>query len=181
MIYVDMGAIRSKADNVVKSSSFQREKQNLIKAALSGSIKIGMGGISIPSATEAAQAFIQVLTNHISSSGISANAASAISNLSYGSPNFSGETCNITVSFSGTARPSLVPERYPGGISHLEELFDKGVGHTMRAVHGTWNGNDTWSRTTIPGAHFIDAAVSDFLASYGATYNVVGIEVTYEY
>ena len=51
----------------------------------------------------------------------------------------------------------------------------------MRPVRGEWHGNTIMSRTTIPGAYFIDAAIRDFMVSYGAEYNVTNIDVDYEH
>ena len=47
----------------------------------------------------------------------------------------------------------------------------------MRPVHGMWHGHETWSRTVIPGAHFVDNAVSSFMGNYASEYNVIDISV----
>lgn len=181
MLTIDMASIRKKADGIVKSKEFKREEQQYIQEALTGNIIVNIGNGSIHSAAEAAEKFIDVMRNHINTSGLSSNAAAAINDLSYGTPVCEGNRCTIKVFFEDTHRDSLAPASYPGGIDNLEELFDQGVGHKMRPVRGEWHGNTVWSRTTIPGTHFIDAAIRDFMTSYGTEYNVVDINVDYEH
>ena len=84
----------------------------------------------------------------------------------------------IEIFFTGNlSRPSLVPGKY-GGISNLAALLNNGVDHEMNRVHGIWHGQETWSRTVIPGAHFVDDAVSSFMGSYASEYNVIDISVS---
>lgn len=177
-----MASIRKQADKIVNGAAFKKEKQEFIQSALIGNVTVDIGDSPIHSAAEAADKFIDVLRGHIKTSGLSANVAAAISDLSHGAPVHVGDRCTIKVTFDGNLhRESLDSSRYPGGIDHLEELFDKGVDHKMRSIRGEWHGNTVWSRTTIPGAHFIDAAIRDFMVSYGAEYNVVNIDVEYEH
>ena len=42
---------------------------------------------------------------------------------------------------------------------------------------GIWHGQETWSRTVIPGAHFVDDAVSSFMGNYASEYNVIDISI----
>lgn len=182
MVNVDMGSILKKAGALVKSKEFKQEQEAYIQDILSGNVTVNVGGGSIHSAAEAAQKFIEVLRNHINTSGLSSNAAGALQDISFGSPSYSGNRCTIEVFFSGDMhRDSLAPASYPGGISSLDELLDQGVGHRMRPVRGVWHGKTITSRTVIPGAHFIDAAISDFMSSYASEYNVTGIDVEYGY
>lgn len=166
MLTVDMASIMKKAERTVESKAFRKEQEAYIQEILSGSITVDVANGSIHSATEAAEKFIEVLINHINTSGLSSNAAGSLQDISCGSPICKGSKCTIRVFFSGNMhRDSLCPAKY-GGIDRLDELLDQGVGHTMRVVRGEWNGEMIWSRTTIPGAHFIGAAIHDFMVSY---------------
>lgn len=177
-----MGSILKEAEKTVKSREFKKEQEAYIQDVLSEKVTVKVANGSIHSAVETAEKFIEVLRNHINTSGLSGNAADALQDLAFGNPVCSGSKCTIQVFFDGDMhRDSLDPSRYPGGIDRLDELLDQGVGHKMRPVHGEWHGNTIWSRTTIPGAHFIDAAVRDFMVSYGDEYNVVDIDVKYEH
>lgn len=179
-VIVDMGSIQRATNKLVNSSAFKKEQQACIQEALLGRISFAVKDGTIHTAAEAAEKFVDVLKNHISTSGLSAGAAGAISNFTIGAPVCSGNKCTITVSFAGNMhRASLAPSVYPGGIDNLEELLDQGVGHTMRPVYGEWHGKKIRSRTTINGAYFIDAATRDFMASYGSEYNVADINVEY--
>lgn len=181
-VIVDMKSIQNAASKVANSRAFKKEQQECIQGALLGRVRLDIEGGTIHTAEEAAEKFVDVLKNHISTSGLSSNAAGAISDFTIGSPACSGSKCTIKVSFAGKMhRQSLAPSVYPGGIDNLEELLDQGVGHTMRPVYGEWNGQKIRSRTTINGAYFIDAAMRDFLAGYGKEYNVTDINVEYEH
>lgn len=181
-VLIDMKSIQDAAKKVVNSREFKREQQECIQKALLGHISLEVAKGSLHTASEAAEKFIDVLKNHISTSGLSSNAAGAISDFSYGTPVCAGDKCTIKVSFAGNMhRESLAPSIYPGGIDHLEELLDQGVSHTMRPVYGEWKGQKIRSKTTINGAYFIDAAKRDFMASYGSEYNVIDINVEYEH
>ena len=180
-VIVDTKSILGLAKKVVNSREFKKKQEEYVRDILLGKVSVSVRNGSVHTAEEAAEKFIEVLKNSISTSGLSANAAAAISDLTFGSPVCVGNKCTIKVSFSGDLhRESLVPNKYPGGIDHLEELLDKGVDHRMRPVHGEWHGQMVWSRTTISGAHFIDAAKRDFMASYGNEYNVTDIIIEYE-
>ena len=129
--------------------------------------------------TEAAEMFIEVLRDSIHSSGMSANVASAIDALSHDSAviNDGKAIGKINVYFDGDlSRPSLDVSRY-GTLDDLAELFDTGVDHTMKRVWGTWHGNRVGSSTVIPGTHFMESAVSNFLSGYGSEYNVVSVDI----
>lgn len=128
---------------------------------------------------EAAQKFLEVLQSSIRSSGLSAGVIDAVSN--WKAPGSSTRLGDghyaISVNFAGEEfRFSLDMQKY-GGISNIVSLYDSGAknGGTMRPVHGEWHGKETWSRTVIPGAHFIDSAINEFMANYASKYNVTGI------
>lgn len=148
-----------------------------------------LGGVTIAGgeqkAVEAADKLIATLHKTINSSGLSPSAIAAVSDISHSAATRVGGSASsatgiqykITVSFSGyLGRPSLDEARY-GSIDDIVALLNNGVGHTMRPVHGTWNGKETWSRTTIPGAHFIESAVSEFISAYGSQYRITSYSI----
>lgn len=139
-----------------------------------GRIKIAVGGKGVHTPEEAADKFISVLRSTIISSGLSANAVNAVSELDCSSPVSLGDgKYEITVYFSGDLfRPSL----HEGGIDDIVLLLNNGVSHEMKPVYGTWHGERIRSRTVISGAHFIEQAVSDFMGNYSAEYGVTKIE-----
>ena len=170
------------AKGIVNSADFKKEQQKYVQNALLGNVTISIDGKPIHTAEEAAQKFIDVLKDSINTSGLSSNAATAISNFKYDAPVCIGDKCTIKITFDGDMhRESLDPGSYPAGIDHLEELLDKGVDHRMAPVYGEWHGSGTWSKTTIVGAHFMDAAKRNFMASYGKEYNVSDITIEYEH
>lgn len=140
----------------------------------SGRVKILTGGSGVHSPDEAAYKFISVLRSTIVSSGLSANAISAVSEIDYSSPvPLSDGKYEITVYFSGNPyRQSL----HEGGIDDIVLLLNNGVDHEMKPVYGTWHGERIRSRTVISGAHFIEQAVSDFMGNYASEYGVVSIK-----
>lgn len=177
MSSIDMSSILSKTQSYMGSSTGQAKINNMVTKVMLGSITLKSGGKAhMPE--EAAEKFIEVLKNSINSSGISSNAASAISELNHSSAVPCGmNTYIIEIFFTGDlSRPSLVPGRY-GDINNLAALLNNGVDHEMNRVHGIWHDKETWSRTVIPGAHFIDDAVSSFMGNYASEYNVISIDV----
>lgn len=178
MAGINMGSILAKAQACMNTPKKQREVRNTIDQVVLGKMSIQQG-MSVHTPEEAAAKFIEVLRNTIASSGLSAGAVNAISGLNHGSAHSIGNNQYIIdVYFDGDmSRPSLVPSKY-GGINDLAELFDEGVDHEMRPVHGTWHGHETWSRTVIPGTHFMEQAISDFMGNYASEYNVISITTT---
>ena len=172
-----MGIKFNKASIKAKLSAYESSSvgQSKIKSAGVKSVSDGAKGKS-PEA--AADKFISVLRKSILSSGLSANAMAAISEgIDYLAPQSLGDgKYQITVTFGGDLRrSSLSPSRY-GGISDIVLLFNNGVDHQMNPVYGEWHGERVRSETVIPGAHFIEQAVSDFIGNYAKEYGVISIE-----
>lgn len=179
MASINMDSIIAKAKSCMSTSKKKAEVQNAIDNVLVGKMKIKTGGGSIVhTAEDAAIKFEEVLLKSINSSGLSANAISAISNIDHTSPKRIGSNMYIIdIYFEGDlSRPSLDPSHYDD-IHNIAALFNKGVDHTMRPVRGEWHGVETWSRTRIPGTHFIENAVSDFMGNYASEYNVLDISI----
>lgn len=177
MSSINMSSILAKAQACMNTSKKKAEIRQIVNKVMLGQLTLQSGnGTHTPE--EAAEKFIDVLYHEIESSGLSYNAISAISNIQHGTAHQYGDnTYIIPVYFVGDlSRPSLNEARY-GSINDIAELFNYGVDHTMRPVHGEWHGKETWSRTVIPGTHFMESAVRDFLGNYGSEYNVVDIQL----
>lgn len=177
MTVVNMDSIIAKTKSHMNGSSGNAKINNVVSKIMLGQLTLSSGK-KTHTPEEAAEKFIEVLKNSISSSGISENAAAAISELSYSSAtHIGGNIYTIEIFFTGDlSRPSLVPEKYDG-INNLAALLNNGVDHEMKRVHGLWHNQETWSRTVIPGAHFVEDAVGSFRNSYATEYNVIDISV----
>lgn len=177
MSSINMGSILAKAQAHMGSNAGQAKVNTTVEKVMLGRITLKSGG-KTHTPEEAAEKFIEVLRNSIGSSGVSSDAAAAISELSHSSAvRVGANVYTIEVFFTGDlSRPSLVPGKY-GGINNLAALLNNGVDHEMNRVHGIWHGHETWSRTVIPGAHFVDDAVSSFMGNYASEYNVIDISI----
>lgn len=160
-----MKSILAKAEKSIKSneSAYIKSQANISANSL---------------ASAAAIKFIEVLRHEIETSGLSPDAIEAISNISASSPYSLGNGKSmITIYFGGDlSRPSLQEPKY-GVVDNIVLLLNNGVDHIMSSIYGHWDshGVDTWSRTVIPGAHFIEQAISTFKGNYAYDYGVVDI------
>ena len=172
----NMDSILAKAKQFMGSSEAKTRKDKIVSEVMTGKRKLENGG-AVHTPEEAAAKFMDVLRQEIANSGVSDNVAAAISSLaSTGATECGDGTYTIGVYFaSNLSRPSLVPERY-GGISDLATLYNEGAG-PMNQVWGYWHGNFVGSKTVIPGAGFMEAAVATFMGSYADEYNVTGITI----
>lgn len=177
MASINMDSILAKAKAHMGSSAGQSKVNTVVSKVMLGNIRLQSGGTA-HTPEEAASKFIEVLRSSINSAGLSEGAIGAVSNIEHGSAHSIGNnTYIIGVYFVGDmTRPSLDEAKY-GGINDIVALFNNGVNHTMRPVHGLWHGRETWSRTVIPGTHFIEQAVADFMGNYASEYNVINISV----
>ncbi len=177
MASINMDSILAKAKAHMGSSAGQSKVNTVVSKVMLGNIRLQSGGTA-HTPEEAASKFIEVLRGSINSAGLSEGAIGAVSNIEHGSAHSIGNnTYIIGVYFVGDmTRPSLDESNY-GGINDIVALFNNGVDHTMRPVHGLWHGRETWSRTVIPGTHFIEQAVADFMGNYASEYNVINISV----
>lgn len=177
MTSINMDSILAKAKAHMGSSAGQSKVNTVVSKVMLGNIRLQSGGTA-HTPEEAASKFIEVLRSSINSAGLSEGAIGAVSNIEHGSAHSIGNnTYIIGVYFVGDmTRPSLDEAKY-GGINDIVALFNNGVDHTMRPVHGLWHGRETWSRTVIPGTHFIEQAVADFMGNYASEYNVINISV----
>lgn len=178
MSYIDIDSVLSKVKKYIGSSEGIKRSNDVVKRVMLGQIKLSSGQ-SIHTPEEAADKFISVLRQAIISSGLSANAITAVSDIDHTNAySFGNNKYAIFVYFSGDMyRPSLNEAKY-GGVDDIVMLLNDGVDHRMRPVKGTWHEQEIWSRTVIPGAHFIEQAVSDFMGNYATEYNVSNISIS---
>lgn len=105
---------------------------------------------------------VEILRSSIAGSGTPSDVVAALQDISYNirkSGDASYIQFAVDISFSSVSRASLAPEVY-GGIDNLAALYNNGVNHVMKPVHAEHYGQEIWSRTTIPGTHFMQAAVN---------------------
>lgn len=177
---INMSSIMSKARKVVKSTTGKQKIDKVIDEAMLGRFKLQLVE-DIYTPEETAEKFIQVLRRAISTSGLSDRAIAALDNLDYSEARkLSSGMYIIYVFWAGNmSRPSLLPSVY-GDIEDLPGLLNDGVDHKMKQIKGVWHGEEYRSRTVIPGAGFMEQAVSDFMGNYSDKYNVTGIEIIRE-
>lgn len=127
---------------------------------------------------QAANVFMDVLFKAIESSGLTADAIEAVSDIKSAPVCYIGNNrFTVAVYFDGDlSRPSLDEARY-GQISNIVALLNNGVDHTMHAVLGEWKGKTTWSKTHIVGAHFVEKAVQDYDNKYADKYRIISIKI----
>lgn len=168
-------SILRKAQAYMNTPKMQKRIQEKKDAIMLGIAPAGRG---VHTPEDAAFKFMDVLIREINSSGLSENAKAAISSLDCTKATKLGDgTYLITVYFDkDLSRPSLAPKTF-GEIDDLAELFNDGVDHVMNQVHGEWHGEEAWSRTSIPGVHFMEQAIIDFMGNYASEYNVISVKI----
>lgn len=188
MAGINWDSILAKANASLKTPQNVKKIEGIIDLIIAtGKIPVGSGGAGVGGGSfhppdDVVNKFIDVLKQTISSSGLSQNAITAISNFEHSAPSgIGGGKYTIRVYFSGDlSRESLSPQKYPEGIKDLAELLNDGVDHTMKQVWGTWHGEHYGSRTVIPGAHFMEEAVNTFMSSYAKEYGVIDITINHD-
>lgn len=176
-VSIDMGAVLGKGQKeVAPGGSKHKEFMEKFDGAMEGRTVLETGGMKHTPA-EAGEKFIEVLQAQIDGSGLSDGARAAIGDISLDGVSEIGEgKYTVGISISSHSSPSLQPEEY-GQIDNLAKLFNHGVDHVMRPVQGEYNGNVIWSRTVIPGAHFLQEAKAAFEGGYGGEYNVLEVAI----
>lgn len=172
---INWGSILSKAQTCMSQPKMKsRVDDEVDKIALG--MKTPSKHVYIPA--DAAAKLSDVIDDSIRNSGMSAAYQDAIGEFIPGTPVKIGRgRYAIGVYGMQSMSPSLVPEKY--GSVDLTMLFNEGAkkGRRMHAVHGIWHGEEIWSRTLIPGYHFLEAAELTFMGNYGAEYNVLKCEL----
>jgi len=179
MASVNMASIMAKARACTQKTAFQKKVEEKVDAAmLSGGT---LGGKTVHSVTEAAEAFIDVMKSEVAGANASGligeYGMSALNDLEHDSPGKSGKnTYQIGVSFTTDHhRSSLAPDRYDG-VDNIIALLNRGYS-AGGTVYGKWHGKQIASKMSRPGAHFVENGVSNFMGSRARECGVKSIEI----
>lgn len=181
MADINWGAITSQVSSSINKMGYdQRISNGLANALING----GSTKPVLHSPEEAGNKFIEVLNNSIDATdSMSAHAHDVLKHWELGAINTkNGIDFDVHIVYTDALhRSSLDPDRFPEGISNIVELLNKGVGHVMKPVYGTWFTHsyelieNIRSRTMIPATNFIENAIDEFKMNYGAEYGVQDI------
>lgn len=95
-----------------------------------------------------------------------------IQSLSAGDASFDNGRIELVMEFTDDlSRPSLDPEKYPGGATNIIALFDKGYS-ASGSVFGEWHGELVWSLRSRDGLGFMERAVDTFNSLYGPKWGI---------
>ena len=197
---LNLDRIMKKVQDFAKSEEGQRRMNAVLKDYRAAGIEqTGAGGriISAKDMADAAQAMIRILTDHAARSGLPTSVMEHFRLLGStpprklrGDARSGGEDYVVYIRFGGDLhRESLLPEEYDG-IDNIVALFNNGYS-ANNYVYGWWDGhapsggavgelrNAGWtdsvytrSRKERPALNFIQQAVAEFNATYGAEYSV---------
>ena len=174
------GNLRQKINNFLASHSGKNRVNKKLDDLLTNGGTVESGETVYP-IDEVANKFSSVLKNEISNSGLSADAESSIIsgiNIDVKKVGIASFCITVRISPNDSSRPSLWPDGYPSGVYDIVGLLNEGA-VTRDAVYGVWSSHPEYgkipSRTIIPGAHFIDSAISTFETLYSKKYHVKSI------
>jgi len=200
---INWNSIFGKAKACMESDTKQREISQYIVRVVLGQEKLASGGSGSGSAhpiEDAGKQFISVMQSEIQSlavpeksedfiyGNLGPTAVSALTNLEISDISARDDgTFVVSIRFADNLRrQSLVPERYPDGVSNIAALLNHGYGYPngLHAVRGVWkgHGNDPiYSLIYREGAHFIENSINVFMRDYAKEYGVLRIEPSDEY
>lgn len=123
----------------------------------------------------AAEKFIEIVRTNAASAGLPPSVMAHIESF-YAAPIVINEDGSATIDISMADNPhrdSLQPETYKRGADNIVALFNKGY-NAKGSIYGLWEsrGEEVWSRKSREGLNFLQAAMNEFNANYGAKYNV---------
>lgn len=170
---VDMSSILKTVSSYVNSAEGQ-------KAIFSG--PGGAGAIDISERKKemslAGREMAALLNKHAASAGLPATVMQHVESFRPGIPtvNKNGSGSVIVRMTDDASRQSLQPQRY-GGVQDIVMLFNDGY-DAANQIRGRWISSTGEDRGVVkslqsrPGLFFIQAAIDEFNATYGARYNV---------
>lgn len=174
------GNLRQKINNFLASPSGKNRVNKKLDDLLTNGGTLESGE-TVHSVDEVANKFANVLKNEISNSGLSPDAESSIIggiNIDVRKMRIASFHITVQINPSDSSRSSLWSDGYPSGVYDIAGLLNEGA-ITRDAVYGIWNSHPEYgripSRTIIPGAHFIDSAISTFETLYSKEYHVKSI------
>lgn len=185
MAGINMDSIIAKAKEHMKTPKRQAEIRRKVDSAMIGSGGGGGGGGGgnhPPSAREAGAQFAKVLEQAINSSGIPASVADAITHIVVDIPvNLGGGKYLVKIKFApfadGMRQSMSTKKSYPA--VNLVDLYNDGVDHFMQQIFERDKNGAlvAVSNIFIPGAHYMETAVANFMGSYASKYNVISLDI----
>ena len=126
-----------------------------------------------------ADQLVTMIRNYATSSDIPASVSSHFTSLRRGRLQKGPDgSRSIEINFGDDlSRESLQPQTY-GGVNNIIAIFNNGypsdAGRSAAISHvtGVWHGVEIHALGYRPGLHFMQQAVADFNAAYGAQYGV---------
>lgn len=180
MAGINMDSIIAKAKKHMATPKRKAEIQKKVDDAMMGKARAGKN--NAPSAHEAGVQFAKVLEQSINSSGIPASVADAITHIVVDVPvNLGGGKYMVKIKFAPFAdgmRQSISTKKsYPA--VNLVDLYNDGVDHIMRQIFERDESGAlvAISNPYIPGAHYMETAVANFMGSYASKYNVISLDI----
>lgn len=175
---IDFSSILTKVNNYIASDAGRKQIQQkmfeLRSGCGGGKTSNGSTVMTYNQMQDAAEELVALIRKHAASSGIPASVMAHVESFKASSIIVKGDgsaeaSINMT---DDPRRPSLLPEDFDG-VENIVATFNRGV-NAAGKVYGYWAsaGKDVWSQQTRPALHFMEAAINEFNAKYGKTYNV---------
>lgn len=182
MATVNADSIAKKVKAYVDSSKGKQRMKSTLDGYIKKNVSETKAGSRVLTESDimaAGEALARMIKAAANSSDIPASVASDIDSLRPGKLKKMPDG-SYTLEFSFTAdlsRPSLEPYKY-GGVDNIVAIFnngypaDKGKQEAIKNVWGYWHGAYIHALGYRQGLHFMQAAVNDFNANYGAKFNM---------
>ena len=181
MARFEFGSLEKDILKTLKTSQSKKEVSDEIDKAVLGNVRFSGDGGLPHTPEEAADKLIEVLKSEIETASIPDNVKDAIrDHIVHDKPYKIGDNeYSIHVYWDvDLSRPSLNPNSED--LRDLAELYNTGVNHEMKQIFGMWHGKRIGSRTVIPGTHFMEIALANFMSAYSDEYGVETITYTRE-
>lgn len=138
--------------------------------------------ISFAQIQAAAADLVSMVRKHAASAGLPASVMADVESLQQ-SGFTENEDGSVHVELTMTAdksRASVQPEKYDGSYN-IVAAFNKGY-NASGSIRGYWEsaGEEVWTRQSRQGLYFLQAAIAEFSAKYGAEYKVT-VKLSGEY
>lgn len=174
MAGINWGSIMKKAEAYMETPAAKKKTQKIIDEYAFGVRTGGKGGHSVK---EAGDRFADVLYDAIHTSGLDREVLDDNMGIMVSDPKkLRDGTYMVIVTLPSKMRDTMssLKSYYP---VDLVELYNDGVDHVMRQIWETdATGRKTTSRTVIPGSHYMEQAIINFMGNYAYEYNVISVE-----
>ena len=179
MSEINWASVNAKLAAWERSNKGQRKLQQTVKNYAYRNKEVTDAGsrlLTMNKIRELANILVAKVTRH--ASGLPSSIAQDVSTLQCGRVSRTANGFSVELNFTDDlSRQSLVPSRY-GGISNIIALFNNGYPEdggrvdAISHVEGYWHGEYIHARGEREGLHFLQAAVDEFNAEYGAQYDL---------